>query len=136
MDDYLRKHRDEDQSHAFKATGELSGKIFSKELKQVMNEASKHSGPSLVMVDKNHPPNAVHRTMKVLQKVPCKVIALVPRCPTPAPEYPFSYSMLVQCFLRCQFRDGHQTLSNEDPDLLTRVMFGFFKAYHNVKFDA
>jgi len=38
-------------------------------------------------------------------------------------------SFFVQCFLRCLQRETHETLTNENPEHLARVLFMFFKSY-------
>lgn len=62
-------------------------------------------------------------------------IALVPDQPNPHRGYPFSLSLLVQCYQRCLERQNHDTLTNEDPNHLARVLFLFYKQYHSQKFD-
>lgn len=40
----------------------------------------------------------------------------------------------MQCFYRIMHRDEHETLSNSDPVLATRVLFMFFKFYFRESF--
>jgi len=50
-------------------------------------------------------------------------------------NYPFSLNFLVQCYVRCLERQGHPTLSSEDPQRLARIMFLFFKQFEGFRFD-
>jgi len=42
---------------------------------------------------------------------------------------------LTTCYLRVLNREFHLTLSNENPELVARVLFGFFNSYKGMSFD-
>ena len=50
-------------------------------------------------------------------------------------KYPFSIQLLTTCYLRVLNRESHLTLSNENPELVARVLFGFFNSYKGMLFD-
>lgn len=75
----------------------------------------------MIVLDKNHPPSAVSKTIDAINKVinannrknfNIVKVALVPEMVETYHDYPFSISFLVQCYLRCLHRDDHETLSN------------------------
>jgi hypothetical protein len=90
----------------------------------------------LIMLDKNHPVNAIEKVLKVIRtKVPtAKVIGLVPKCGTPYRDYPFSLEFLCSCLRRAIERVQHETLTGT-PEHIASIVILFFKFFRGVKFN-
>ena len=137
---YLRENPNKTAKDAFDATHRETVKIFNQTLAQKIQQAIKDDGNDIYVIclDKNHPPPIIAKTIEVIDKaldrklkdkINLMKIALVPDQPHPHRGFPFSLSLLVQCYQRCLEREKHDTLTNEDPNHLARVLFLFFKQY-------
>ena len=128
----------------FNKTAKAAKDRFESLLRSMIEEIDEEEtkGDHLIILDKNHPPQAVTSTIPFLQsimpkKVNYKLIAILPKvCSTYSSEkgaYPFSLTYLLNCLSRCLNRDTHETLLG-DPYKLTGVVFMFFSLFKNISF--
>jgi hypothetical protein len=100
----------------------------------------------LIYLDKNHSPSVLVKlrdfidTLEVdLENVSIHKTCLIPHCIKPhvfnGQQYPFSLQLLVTCFLRVLNRQNHITLTNDNPELVCRVLFGFFNSFRQLAFN-
>jgi hypothetical protein len=137
VDKYREKNPGVEEREAFDKTAKTATIEFNRRLEKLVGDADKPSNKPVhvIFVDKNHPPNALDKTIKsVKEKAPqgskVRCLYMVPRIlQKPVPGYPFSASFFMQCFYRIMKRDEHETLSNSDPVLAVSVLFMFFKFY-------
>ena len=65
IEDYKRNHSDASDQEAFENTGSKATKTFFNELKRAVKKSSKT--PKMILyLDKNHPPNAISRTIETI----------------------------------------------------------------------
>eukprot|EP00350_Pseudokeronopsis_sp_OXSARD2_P004545 CAMPEP_0170550288 /NCGR_PEP_ID=MMETSP0211-20121228/8359_1 /TAXON_ID=311385 /ORGANISM="Pseudokeronopsis sp., Strain OXSARD2" /LENGTH=124 /DNA_ID=CAMNT_0010856757 /DNA_START=188 /DNA_END=562 /DNA_ORIENTATION=- len=99
-----------------------------------MEEAQAGDQNAIIYLDKNHTGIGLQASVDFVKKFEkkesgfaVKVLALIPMCSQPVPEYPFSYSMFIQCYLRCMSRN-HYLVSKDDLGLMCRLGFSVMKA--------
>ena len=144
IDRYLKENPRKSKSEAMDATKDTTAKFFSQKLSEILYQAieTNNKQKQVIFLDKNHIPNIISKTIDTInkytntKKARVLKLALVPEIANPHHDYPFSLSFLVQCYLRALERNVHETLTNEDPNLLARVQFFFFKQYFRQKFDS
>lgn len=86
VDKYREKNPDIDEKEAFDKTAKMAGAEFQRRLEKLINGAGKagHATVHIIFIDKNHPVNAIDKTIKtVKEKLPegCKVkcLYLIPK---------------------------------------------------------
>ena len=107
-------------------------------------------GHCLLFIDKNHPPNAINKTMEPIKKIMSSFtnlnkqvifIGLIPECIN---NYiissdlflPFSLSYLIQCYIRVRNRIDHPLMNQNRKDLLLFLIGSFLKNFINVTLDS
>jgi hypothetical protein len=92
----------------------------------------------VLFIDKNHIPNNIHRSVKVIRQY-CQgvnIIGMVPVISNPMINSPFSADCVIQSLQRVLLRDDSHTLNGgEDPIKAMQVFFMFLKGFSNVKFN-
>lgn len=97
----------------------------------------------MIYIDKNFPPKSIKSFLETFNEmtdglnVDITRVALVPQIQarSQCKDYPFSTTMLVQCLTRCIEREGHLTLSNDDPERLAKIILIFAQQFKGIKFD-
>jgi hypothetical protein len=97
----------------------------------------------MIYLDKNFPPAEIKLTLDQIkdhpasQKAQIRRVALVPAIPKNQnmEDFPFSTNYLLQCYIRCLDRQGHLTMSNEDPDRLAKLLVLFFQQFKGTNFN-
>jgi tRNA uridine 5-carbamoylmethylation protein Kti12 len=86
VDKYREKFTDIAEKEAFDKTAKSAGAEFNRRLEKLINDAGKaaHKPVHVIFIDKNHPPNAIDRTVKTInEKLPqgCKgkILYLIPK---------------------------------------------------------
>ena len=86
VDQYREKFPDIAEKEAFDKTAKSAGAEFNRRLEKLINDAGKaaHKPVHVIFIDKNHPPNAIDRTVKTInEKLPqgCKgkILYLIPK---------------------------------------------------------
>lgn len=86
VDKYREKFPDIAEKEAFDKTAKSAGAEFNRRLEKLINDAGKgsHKPVHIIFIDKNHPPNAIDRTVKTInEKLPqgCKgkILYLIPK---------------------------------------------------------
>ena len=107
-------------------------------------------GHSLLFIDKNHPPNAINKTIEPIKKIISsftnlnkQVIftGLIPECINNFTIktdlfLPFSLSYLIQCYIRVRNRTNHPLMNQNRKDLLLFLMGSFLKNFIGVSLDS
>ena len=97
----------------------------------------------MIYLDKNYPPAEIKKSLEAINEVAqslnakIKRVALVPKMEPAnlARDYPLSLNLLLQCYIRCLEREGHITMSNEDPERLMKILVLFFQQFKGTRFD-
>lgn len=140
--DQLRKDRPHTTiEQAFNSTSKSATQGFMKALETQLRCAGTESFNHAIFVDKNHPPNAIEKTINLCRKFASqgrrlKIVAMVPKCESKLAGFPFSMSFFFQCMQRCRHRSDHETLPNDNPRKLLQVLFMFAKMFENEHFDS
>ena len=130
-----------DKTKLFEMTGKSSTAEFFKKMGNKLKFLQ--NADSLFYIDKNHPPNALARTLSSIKQsisgANIKIVALVPDCKyffklNEYHTYPFSLSYFIQCYMRVKLRRNHETL-NGDQDIMN-IMGMFFNSFINIQFDS
>ena len=86
VDKYKEKFPQVPEKEAFDKTAKNAGAEFNRRLEKLINDADKgaHKPVHIIFIDKNHPPNAIDRTVKtIIEKLPqgCKgkILYLIPK---------------------------------------------------------
>ena len=104
----------------------------------------------LIFIDKNHPPNAINKTIEPIKKImsdftnidkQVSFVALIPECINNfilghGLELPFSLSYLIQCYIRVRNRTNHPLMNQNRKDLLLFLMGSFIKNFIGVSLDS
>ena len=104
----------------------------------------------LLFIDKNHPPNAINKTIEPIKKVisdftkidkQVSFIGIIPECINnfllgPNLSIPFSLSYLIQCYIRVRNRTNHPLMNQNRKDLLLFLMGSFIKNFVGVSLDS
>ena len=105
---------------------------------------------SLLFIDKNHPPNALNKTIEPIKKIMSSFtnlnkqvvfIGLIPECINnfiikSDLFLPFSLSYLIQCYIRVRNRTNHPLMNQNRKDLLLFLMGSFLKNFIGVSLDS
>ena len=138
MEKYMRKNHTKNLDLAFEKTCKSGPTAFFQRVEQSLN--SKKSVHVLVL-DKNHPPNAIGKTLETLRRrVPrgrqLKTVLVLPET-QPASvggkKFPMSFSLLLQAMVRLKDRPDHDTLTGSLPKRL-RVLLFMYSLYANTSF--
>ena len=103
----------------------------------------------LLFIDKNHPPNAINKTIEPIKKImsnftnldkQVSFVALIPECINnfifgTNLSLPFSLSYLIQCYIRVRNRINHPLMNQNRKDLLLFLMGSFIKNFIGVSLD-
>jgi hypothetical protein len=110
--------------------------MFKDQLNEALTKMSKNKTQDLQMIylDKNYPPAEIKITLEAINDHPANAsaiirkVALVPHMiENNSRDFPFSINFLLQCYIRCLERQGHLTMSNEDPERLAKILVLFFQ---------
>jgi len=119
---------------------------ISKHIYQTTDDKGDQINQMVIYIDKNHSPSALLKLRAFLDeiKIENKNIIITKVCLTPVQKFghslkhysfPFSLQLLLTCYLRVLNRQHHLTLTNENPELISRILFGFFNSFRNLAFD-
>ena len=104
----------------------------------------------LLFIDKNHPPNAINKTIEPIKKIMSSFtnlnkqvvfVGLIPECINnfiinSDLFLPFSLSYLIQCYIRVRNRTNHPLMNQNRKDLLLFLMGSFLKNFIGVSLDS
>ena len=104
----------------------------------------------LLFIDKNHPPNAINKTIEPIKKIisnftnidkQVSFVALIPECINnfifgTNLSLPFSLSYLIQCYIRVRNRKNHPLMNQNRKDLLLFLMGSFIKNFIGFSLDS
>ena len=107
-------------------------------------------GHSLLFIDKNHPPNAINKTIEPIKKIMSSFtnlnkqvvfVGLIPECINnfiikSDLFLPFSLSYLIQCYIRVRNRTNHPLMNQNRKDLLLFLMGSFLKNFIGVSLES
>ena len=136
IDEIIHKAKNFDD--AFQMTGKTSVYRLEEALRGVVDDFSTTKNKiALLYVDKNHPPNAISRTMDTInnhinsyydEDISIKYIAMVadgtPFKLSEKTILSFSLEYFLQCYQRVRVRRDHPTLNGNKSDLMS--IFGLF----------
>ena len=140
MDKYIIEHPKATKKEAFDATTESQKKLFFNKVKACLE---KKVPSQILILDKNHPRNAVQPTVANIKKSLPKdteliLIGVVQETTGEVviedKHYPFSPSTILRCIQRVRNRPIHSTLTNENKDEATNIILFFVKLYENFSF--
>ena len=141
--EYQKLHPDKSIDAVYQSTRHSLKDGFEKKLEEAVASESREQ---LIFLDKNHPPAVLASMTEFFDELKKKhpstkitKVALIPHAQTPhelgRTKYPFTLQFLTTCYMRVLGRKDHITLANEDPDLVCRVLFGFYNSYRDLAFD-
>ena len=149
---YMKKIPGMTEREAFNRSRNFYNKSFQEEIetkfkKIYLNNKIKNS---LLFIDKNHPPNAINKTIEPIKKIisdftnidkHVSFVGLIPECINnfilgPNLYIPFSLSYLIQCYIRVRNRTNHPLMNQNRKDLLLFLMGSFIKNFIGVSLDS
>lgn len=138
MEDYLKRNPAKSHKDAHDKTRKATNDAFYAEITDVVKKiADSEEDASILFIDKNHPPEALDRTVEHLdsltlpKSVVLKTIAVLPELSEELERCPFSVNFILKCYLRVRSRTGHQTFNGDDPFEAATILFSFMKAFKN-----
>jgi len=147
MDKMAKANKKLTKDELFAKTATEARNLFNERLGDLIFKSDKVGGKAhFIYIDKNHPPNAVPGTLKVIREnsTPALDISIIALTPLIEGEclkfddhdkkirYPFSANFFFNCLDRVQNRSDHQTLSGNGAQS-AGVMMTFFNLYRNVR---
>ena len=135
MNEYMQKNGC-DEDRAFEKTQKSGKSRFEQKVTKNLNKAIPNH---VVLLDKNHPPNAWGGALKLIQScnTQVRIVALTPES-TPyifgKYTYPISLALLVQCCLRVNSRGEHETLNGGWAKQVGVVLM-MYGMYRGIQFD-
>ena len=149
---YMQKIPGITEREAFTKSRNFYNKSFQQEIENkfktiYLDNKIKHS---VLFIDKNHPPNAINKTIEPMKKIitdltnmnkQVSFIGLIPECINnfiigPDLFLPFSLSYLIQCYIRVRNRTNHPLMNQNRKDLLLFLMGSFLKNFIGVSLDS
>lgn len=144
MDALIKRSKGMNLQTAFEKTGKEANKQFMDTIEQKLRINIKQN--MVLFIDKNHPPNAIEKTLSHLRRITPslykpEIIALIPKLEKIEQwcfndmegndvGYPFSLNMFLKCLGRVQCRKEHETMSGNGADSLN-VMLMFMNFFKN-----
>ena len=149
LDQYRQRNPNKSIDDAFSATRNVLSKEVSEftenQILATKNAQGRTIQKQIIFLDKNHPPPVLEKLSDFLDDLQNRnpQIQIIKKGVIPSTsghknsgtKYPFSIQLLTTCYLRVLNRESHLTLSNENPELVARVLFGFFNSYKGMSFD-
>ena len=151
IDLYMKKIPGITEREAFSKSRNFYNKSFQQEIETKFKNIylDNKIGHSLLFIDKNHPPNAINKTIEPIKKIISsftnlkkQVIftGLIPECINNFTIksdlfLPFSLSYLIQCYIRVRNRTNHPLMNQNRKDLLLFLMGSFLKNFIGVSLD-
>ena len=151
IEEYRKKIPGITEQEAFTKSRNYYNKSFQQEIETKFKNIylDNKVGHSLLFIDKNHPPNAINKTIEPIKKIISsytnlnkQVIftGLIPECINnfiigPSLFLPFSLSYLIQCYIRVRNRTDHPLMNQNRKDLLLFLMGSFLKNFIGVSLD-
>ena len=152
IDLYMKKIPGITEREAFSKSRNFYNKSFQQEIETKFKNIylDNKIGHSLLFIDKNHPPNAINKTIEPIKKIISsftnlkkQVIftGLIPECINNFTIksdlfLPFSLSYLIQCYIRVRNRTNHPLMNQNRKDLLLFLMGSFLKNFIGVSLDS
>ena len=152
IDIYMKKIPGITEREAFSKSRNFYNKSFQQEIETKFKSIylDNKIGHSLLFIDKNHPPNAINKTIEPIKKIISsftnlnkQVIftGLIPDCINNFTIksdlfLPFSLSYLIQCYIRVRNRTNHPLMNQNRKDLLLFLMGSFLKNFIGVSLDS
>ena len=149
---YMKKMPGITEREAFTKSHNFYNKSFQQEIETKFKNIylDNKIGHSLLFIDKNHPPNAINKTIEPIRKIISSYtnlnkqvvfIGLIPECINnfiigPSLFLPFSLSYLIQCYIRVRNRTNHPLMNQNRKDLLLFLMGSFLKNFIGVSLDS
>ena len=149
---YMQKIPGITEREAFTKSRNFYNKSFQQEIENkfktiYLDNKIKHS---VLFIDKNHPPNAINKTIEPMKKIitdltnmnkQVSFIGLIPECINnfiigPDLFLPFSLSYLIQCYIRVRNRTNHPLMNQNRKDLFLFLMGSFLKNFIGVSLDS
>ena len=149
---YMQKIPGMTEREAFNRSRNYYNKSFQEEIENkfkalYLNSKIKNC---LLFIDKNHPPNAINKTIEPIKKVisdftkidkHVSFVGLIPECINnfilgPNLSIPFSLSYLIQCYIRVRNRTNHPLMNQNRKDLLLFLMGSFIKNFIGVSLES
>ena len=144
LDNWLKENPRKSVAEGIKATAQKSINMFKDQLNEALTRMSKTKTQDLQMIylDKNYPPAEIKITLEAIndhaanENAIIRKVALVPHMAeiNSCKDFPFSINFLVQCYIRCLERQGHLTMSNENPERLAKILVLFFQQFKGTQF--
>ena len=143
IEDAMQIDLDLDQDDAFKSVSSDARYQFFRDVRAAIEKTDKLSQDThVILLDKNHVPQIVGETLKLIQrlrfKTKCKVRTVIinPQCTTDfrtqTTTFPFSLTFFLTCLHRAVGRKDHETLKGTNIQAAS-VLLGFFKAYKDYR---
>ena len=149
---YMEKIPGMTEREAFNRSRNYYNKSFQEEIENkfktvYLNNKLKNC---LIFIDKNHPPNAINKTIEPIRKImsdftnidkQVSFVGLIPECINNfilghGLALPFSLSYLIQCYIRVRNRKNHPLMNQNRKDLLLFLMGSFIKNFIGVSLDS
>ena len=149
---YMQKIPGMTEREAFNRSRNYYNKSFQQEIETkfktlYLNNKLKNC---LLFIDKNHPPNAINKTIEPIKKVMSdftnidKQISFVGLLPDCINNFilanhiplPFSLSYLIQCYIRVRNRTNHPLMNQNRKDLLLFLMRSFIKNFVGISLES
>ena len=149
---YMKKMAGMTEREAFNRSRNYYNKSFQEEIetkfkKIYLNNKLKNC---LLFIDKNHPPNAINKTIEPIKKIisdftntekHVSFVGLIPECINnffvdSHLFIPFSLTYLIQCYIRVRNRTNHPLMNQNRKDLLLFLMGSFIKNFIGVSLDS
>jgi adenylate kinase family enzyme len=150
IEEYMKANKDVDRDQVFLKTGSKVHERVHEILRETVETMTSESGEAIenqvIYLDKNYPPTILMRLINFMheiedenENISIQKTCLIPKVIAPHTiedcKYPFSLQLLLTCYQRVLNRHHHMTLTNEQPELVSRVLFGFFHSFKNICFD-
>lgn len=145
MDKLKLKEPNLSENALFARTRETADEAFSKLLLHYVKEKTVED--KVIFIDKNHPPNAIRKTIDLINQhrprhADVRFLALMPKCKQgPSIQFgekevsfPFSLDLCLSCLVTVQTRREHETLNGNGVDS-ANVVIMFYNMFRDFKFD-
>ena len=149
---YMEKIPGITEREAFTKSRNFYNKSFQQEIETKFKNIylDNKIGHSLLFIDKNHPPNAINKTIEPIKKIMSSFtnlnkqvvfVGLIPECINnfiikSDLFLPFSLSYLIQCYIRVRNRTNHPLMNQNRKDLLLFLMGSFLKNFIGVSLES
>lgn len=145
MDKLKLKEPHLSENALFAKTRETADEAFTKLFMHYLREKTLED--KVIFIDKNHPPNAIKKTIELVhahkpRHADVRLLALMPKS-KPGPtlqigdkevSFPFSLELCLSCLVTVQTRKFHETLNGNGIDSASVVVM-FYNMFRDFKFD-